>query len=198
VTPKAKPVLGIPDGAYLAQTSPEGLTAFESQCRRLQHAGYVVRRIPTLANIEAIIQRHTWMISYEMAQVHKEWFPKHESLYRPHTARIFRDGKKVTSQQLNAGRNGILQLRDEMETLMKKEGIDLWICPSALGPAPEGIGSTGNAAMSWPWTHSGIPSLSLPAGSFANGLPSGIQFVAGFMDDERLLAWARDLEKVFG
>jgi Asp-tRNA(Asn)/Glu-tRNA(Gln) amidotransferase A subunit family amidase len=47
--------------------------------------------------------------------------------------------------------------------------------------------------MNLPWTHSGLPAVSLPAGTNEAGLPLGIQLAARFEEDERLLAWAERL-----
>jgi Asp-tRNA(Asn)/Glu-tRNA(Gln) amidotransferase A subunit family amidase len=50
--------------------------------------------------------------------------------------------------------------------------------------------------MNFPWTHAGLPSVSLPAGRSRSGLPLGLQLVARFGVDEQLLAWARALEEI--
>lgn len=55
-------------------------------------------------------------------------------------------------------------MRLELEDLMRRHSIDLWISPAALGPAPEGIEATGSPAMNLPWTQAGLPTISLPAG----------------------------------
>jgi Asp-tRNA(Asn)/Glu-tRNA(Gln) amidotransferase A subunit family amidase len=68
-------------------------------------------------------------------------------------------------------------------------GVDVWIAPAAPGPAPEGIDSTGDPVMNLPWTHSGLPTVTVPAGTL-DGLPLGLQCGARYQDDERLLAWA--------
>jgi Asp-tRNA(Asn)/Glu-tRNA(Gln) amidotransferase A subunit family amidase len=47
--------------------------------------------------------------------------------------------------------------------------------------------------MNLPWTHAGLPTVGLPAGT-VDGLPVGVQFAARFGADEQLLAWADDLE----
>jgi Asp-tRNA(Asn)/Glu-tRNA(Gln) amidotransferase A subunit family amidase len=189
-TPDRAPVLGVPEGAYLEQASPEGLEAFEQQVVTLEQAGYIVRRVPALDDIAAITERHTWMATAEMAAIHADWFPAHQAKYRPVTAETYQRGTQVTTEQLAAGRESRMKVRTEIQGLMDAHGIDLWVCPPAPGPAPEGIQSTGNPAMNLPWTHTGMPAITVPAGKAANGLPLGLQCVARADADESLLAWA--------
>jgi len=80
-------------------------------------------------------------------------------------------------------------LREELTTLMDAFDLDLWLSPAAPGPAPRGLDYTGDAIMNLPWTHSGLPTLSLPAGKNAAGLPLGLQVTARWYADEVLLAW---------
>ena len=79
---------------------------------------------------------------------------------------------------------------------MTSSGIDLWVCPAAPGPAPAGIHATGDPIMNLPWTHAGMPAVTLPAGRASNGLPLGLQLVARFGEDETLLAWAELLDNL--
>jgi len=48
-----------------------------------------------------------------------------------------------------------------------------------------------------PWTHAGLPTVTIPAGIAANGLPLGLQCASAYGMDERLLQWAVGLEGVF-
>ena len=80
---------------------------------------------------------------------------------------------------------------------MAESGIDLWICPSAPDVAPHGIDATGSPKMNMPWTHSGLPALSLPAGRGMLGLPIGLQLVGRYGADECLLAWSAEMEPLF-
>jgi Asp-tRNA(Asn)/Glu-tRNA(Gln) amidotransferase A subunit family amidase len=79
--------------------------------------------------------------------------------------------------------------------LMETFGLDVWISPAAPGAAPEGLDYTGDAIMNLPWTHAGLPTLSLPAGKNAEGLPLALQVTARWYADEELLAWCADLEE---
>lgn len=194
-SPSGPPVLGIPEGPYLGQMPPEYLQAFEEQVKALSGEGFLVRRVPALTDIEDISFRHRRMVAAEMALEHRQWFQEYRALYRPKTAQLILEGLDVEEGDLESARAGRLKLRQEIQSAMDSKGIDLWVTPAALGPAPEGLDSTGSPAMSLPWTHAGMPALSLPAGAASNGLPLGLQFVARYMDDERLAAWSAPLER---
>ncbi len=190
------PTLGVPDGPYLEQASAEGLAAFEYQLSLLKKAGYTVRRVKVLEDIDSINRRHSRLVFAEMAGVHSEWFDHYESLYRPRTASAIREGQEVSAEELPVLRDSPTKLRSDLETLMVQAGIDVWVCPSAPGPAPEGITSTGSPLMNLPWTHAGMPAISLPAGHASNSLPLSLQCVGAFMADESLLEWTIPLAKV--
>ncbi len=194
----ALPVLGVPEGPYLAQASPEGLAAFEKQLTHLEEAGYTLRRVTAMEDIEVINRRHSRLVFAEMARVHAAWFAQYESLYRPRTAAAIREGQEVSLEELHLARAGIVKLRAQLEALMLQARIDLWVCPSSPGPAPEGLASTGSPLMNLPWTQAGLPAISLPAGRAANGLPLGFQCVGASMADERLLKWATPMSEIVG
>lgn len=191
-----RPVLGIPEGAYLAQASPEGSEAFARQVAILETAGYEIRRLPVLDDIDAINERHGLIQAAEMAIEHAPWLDAHLQDYRPRTREILLRGRQIDSGKLDSARAGREQLRSELAMTMRQAGIDLWICQAAKGPAPRGLASTGDPAMNLPWTHAGMPVLSLPAGR-VGGLPLGLQCVAPYGQDEKLLGWAQDLAAAF-
>lgn len=193
----ALPVLGVPDGPYLAQASPEGLAAFEKQLSMLEQAGYRVKRIKAMSDIDTINQRDRQLVFAEMAQVHATWFAAYETLYRPRTVAAIREGQQVGAEALATARMGRALVRAKLQVLMSQNAIDLWVAPAAPGPAPEGIETTGNPVMNLPWTYAGLPTITLPAGKAENGLPLGLQCVADFMADEQLVAWAEKLGSVF-
>lgn len=195
VNPTKCPVLAIPDGAYLQQST--ALDAFEQQVQTLESAGYSIKRIPLFDDIDTIDGYHQDMIAYELAQEHADWFKEYSDLYRPRTADLIRVGQTISVERRNAGRENRLNLRDRLHNIMNDHNIDLWICPAAPDVAPEGIHATGSPAMNMPWTHSGLPSVTVPAGTGDKGLPLGLQLCARFDADESLLIWAQGIELLF-
>jgi Asp-tRNA(Asn)/Glu-tRNA(Gln) amidotransferase A subunit family amidase len=196
--PTSKPVLGVPEGPYLERASAEGLAHFRAVCARLQGAGLVVKSVPAMPDFEEIYARHNLIVAAEAAQVHQEWYAEYGDRYHPKTAELIERGKQVSSEQLEKARNGRSQLRRQLIQLMAREGIDLWLSPAAPGPAPAGLDSTGDPVMNLPWTHAGLPTLSLPAGKNEQGLPLGLQLTAHWYEDEKMLDWAADMEQVAG
>jgi Asp-tRNA(Asn)/Glu-tRNA(Gln) amidotransferase A subunit family amidase len=192
--PSTLPVLGVPTGPYLEQAEPEGLKGFEQHLSKLEAMGCKIKRVPAFQHIGDLNTLHRRTVFAEFAREHAEIYTMHAPLYRKRTAEIIEIGKKVGDEELAAGRANCLSLRRELDEAMTRAGIDLWVCPSALGPAPEGIQATGDPNMNLPWTHAGMPAITLPAGKARNGLPLGLQFVAPFGADEQLLARCRLLE----
>lgn len=68
--------------------------------------------------------------------------------------------------------------------------VDFIVTPSAPGPAPEGLASTGSSVFNRVWSLLGWPALHLPTGVNDKGLPVGVQWVAGPDEDHALLGWA--------
>jgi len=188
----ARPVLGVPDGPYLAQTEPEALAQFEAFLIRLQEVGYAVRRVPAFPDIQALNLLHRRLVFAEFAGEHADSFAAHAARYRPRTREAIEIGQTVSDEELAAARTHGTTLRAELEQQMEAAGIDLWICPPAPGPAPVGIHATGDPNMNLPWTHAGLPAITVPTGQAIDGLPLGVQLVGRFGADEQLLAWAQD------
>jgi Asp-tRNA(Asn)/Glu-tRNA(Gln) amidotransferase A subunit family amidase len=190
-----KPTLGIPEGPYLERISKEGLAHFSQTVARLEAAGLAVKPVAALADFEAIYTRHNLLVAAEAAQIHMDWFSQFGELYHWKTAELIQRGQRVTEEELAGARNGRLQLRQELMTLMAEHDLDLWISPPALGAAPEGLDSTGDPVMNLPWTHAGLPTLTIPAGSNTIGLPLGLQVTGHWFEDELLMVQGRMIER---
>ncbi len=188
------PTLGVPVGPYLELAKPEARRALEEQLERLASGGCQIRYLPALRDIEEVAGRHLRLIAKEFEQVHESWFREHGSVYRPASTMLMERASGYAEDSIEVGRASGESLRSELEALMDAHDLDAWACPAATGGAPQGLQSTGDAAMNLPWTHARLPAVSLPAGNSPDGLPLGLQLAARRGTDERLVAWAQQLE----
>lgn len=193
-TPTQKPIIGIPEGPYLACASDYALACFNDLCQSLTDAGYELRRVRVMDDFQEIRNRHDAIMSYDASQVHKDWFDKYETLYSAKFSDLIKRGRSVSNlQSLLSARDG---LRVSITQAMEENQIDIWVCPPAVGPAPKGLDSTGDPVMCLPWTQIGFPAVNIPTTKNEAGLPMGLQLVGKWDSDESLLAWAEDIEKV--
>jgi Asp-tRNA(Asn)/Glu-tRNA(Gln) amidotransferase A subunit family amidase len=195
-TTARKPALGIPEGPYLASASDYALARFNAICDSLTQAGYELRRVPVMDDFQELRNRHDVIMSAEAAEVHADWFKQHQDLYSPKFIELIKRGQAVTSPQLKDAFGARDAFRDQMTQTMNDNNVDLWICPPTVGPAPQGLDSTGDPVMCLPWTQIGFPAMNLPAGKNDEGLPMGFQIVGRWNSDEAVLRWASDLEKI--
>lgn len=196
--PGLKPVLAVPEGEFMRHLSAEAREAFADQCSRLKEAGYSVLQVevPWDGQAEDIFRRMIDLLRGEMARYHQAWYESYADRYGPDTTKAIDTGRAIPEGRLAELRSDREELRERLKRKMQGAGVDLWITPSSWGAAPEGFAVTGSSGMTGPWSYAGLPAISLPAGSAANGLPLGLQCVAGWNDDERLVAWARGIGPV--
>lgn len=195
-----RPVLGAPATQYLNQAEPAGAAAFERQLAQLAAAGYEIRHTDFLADIKEINERHSLINCVEFAETHAEWFASHESFYSAGTADAIRLGPTMDRPLLAPARDEHRSFRSVVDAELARNGVDVWISPAATGPAPASIETTGDATMNLPWTHGGLPTITVPAGCVDGGagvpLPVGLQCAARFGADEELLGWAGPIAAV--
>jgi Asp-tRNA(Asn)/Glu-tRNA(Gln) amidotransferase A subunit family amidase len=195
VDPDDRPVLGVVEGPYVEQATEAGRAGVEAGADALDDAGYEVRRVPMLDDIEEVNDSHDALAAAEFALTHAEWYAEYGEEYAPETVDLIERGRAVAVEELSAARAARLDLRDRIAERAREAGVDLLCSPAAPGPAPEGIDDTGDPIMNLPWTNAGVPALTVPCGRVGD-LPLGLQVTAPFGDDEALLAWGEDIAAV--
>ncbi|MFD1572361.1 amidase [Halorubrum laminariae] len=195
--PTETPTIGVPAGPYLEQASDLALDAFEDHLDELDAAEYDIVRVDAMADIDAINERHQRLVAADAAVAHEEWYREYGERYAEETSELIAEGLEATMETVAVGRRSRGELRGDLTDLMDEHGIDLWIAPAAPGPAPEGIDSTGDPIMNLPWTHAGLPTVTVPASETDDGLPLGVQFAGRFDADEDVIRWSHGIADAF-
>ncbi len=192
------PSLGVPTGPYLEQAGPIMAAHFEGVLARLAEAGCAVQHVPALPDFAEIADRHRAIVAAEAARVHAVWYAEFGQRYHPKTRELIERGQAISDDALAVMVADRARLRADLEQLRQAHAIDLWIAPSAPGPAPYGLESTGDPIMNLPWSFAGLPALNLPTGFTPDALALGTQLVGGWWQDAALLAWAQRIEGTLG
>jgi Asp-tRNA(Asn)/Glu-tRNA(Gln) amidotransferase A subunit family amidase len=192
--PGTRPTIGAVTGTYLEQTDAAGREHFEAHVRRLEEAGFEVRRLDPFPDIEDVNRRHNCLVAAETALSHDEWYPTYGDRYATKTRELIEEGRDVDVGELADARASRSVLRKAVHETIADQGVDVLVSPGAPGPAPEGLDTTGDPIMNLPWTHSGLPTITLPASKTHSGLPLGLQCSARYGYDEWLLAWCEQVQ----
>ena len=116
-------------------------------------------------------------------------------LLSPVLVNMIEEGRRISGIEYVAALDARARYYASIEEIVINHGTIL--TPAALGPAPEGLDSTGNPIFCAFWTYLGVPAVSLPLLEL-DGLPIGVQLVGLRRDDGRLLRTANALIRQLG
>lgn len=179
--------IGTVRGTYLEQASREVRDNYADTLEMLARRGYQCVEIDPFGDIERLNTKHRRLIAAEFAQNHKALYREYRDLYSLHSQELYELGMQVQSDELAALKQEQLNLRLSLMEIMVAKSISVWVTPATTTTAPLGLESTGSPLMSLPWTNAGLPSLTVPNGMDAEGLPFGLQIIGAWQDDLRLL-----------
>ncbi len=131
---------------------------------------------------------HKTIMEAEMAAgLDREWEQGRDRLSASLREQLGR-GREVRALDYQKALARVPRLRDELDALFA--GFDAVLTPATAGTAPP-MATTGDPAFGTLWTLAGLPSISLPLLTGADGLPLGVQLVGPRGGDARLLRTAR-------
>jgi len=182
--------LGAPDP--MPDVEPAMAAAFQHALSRLRRAGLSIRSIDIAGMLARLDEASTTVMFYEGARFHHQRCQQHGSRLGE-LADMVRDGLLISGECYDEARRYIAECKASMTELYKATPVIL--VPSATGPAPRGLASTGDARMNAPWTALGTPAISIPL-PVGDGLPLGLQLTADHGEDARVLRTAVRLQVV--
>ncbi len=189
------PVIGFCRTPAWDHASGDTQALLERTASQLAAAGAVVKDVAPAP--PDILEHHHRIFAFEAARNYAYEYEVHGDKLSP----ALRDGL------LKAGRE--LPLSAYIEAIETAEMFrarlddvfaeyDALLAPSAVGEAPEGLDSTGDARFNAIWTLAWTPCVTLPAGAGQKGLPLGVQLVGARFRDEALLDAAAWVEARLG
>jgi Asp-tRNA(Asn)/Glu-tRNA(Gln) amidotransferase A subunit family amidase len=162
---------------------------------RLARAGATVEDVKLPPSFRAVHAAAHLIMRSDTASIHADLYARKADLYRPAIRSAIEMGMLLPGDLYVRSLRIRRQFRRELAPLLA--GYDVLLTPTTPAPAPEGM-ATGDPLFQVPWSLSGLPSITLPCGLAASGLPLGIQLVSGAFTEPALLAVAAWCEDVLG
>ncbi len=184
-----KPRLGFFRSPAWDQAEPAAREALEAFVKKL--GGCVEEiRIPAL---DGIIQHHAKVMAAENSGYYGPLLERNPEGVSPNLTERLRNAAKVPAGDYVRSLAARDVLYREVERVLGDYSAIVTL-PSC-GPAPKGLGSTGNAVFNAMWTYLGVPCVTLPLMT-VDGMPCGVQLIGKRRDEGRLLSVARSVEEM--
>jgi Asp-tRNA(Asn)/Glu-tRNA(Gln) amidotransferase A subunit family amidase len=132
----------------------------------------------------------TRIMSFEMARALVFERTRFSKKLSPQLSQQLSEGAQIPYEQYQKDLMKAQAARFAIAQLFDNE-VDILIAPSAPGEAPLAKEGTGNPVFCRGWTLSGLPCINLNISSGPNGLPVGVQLIAGPGKDRFLMSAAR-------
>ncbi|HEY4978002.1 MAG TPA: amidase [Candidatus Acidoferrum sp.] len=181
---------GVPDP--LQEVEPEMAKAFAHALLILRKNGVTIQPVQMGDMLEKLSNINEMIMFYEGARFHKQRYEQYGERLED-LAGLVRDGLKIPDEKYDEGMRYIAECKLRVAELMKSTPV--MVVPAAPGPAPLGLGSTGNAKMNAPWTALGTPAISIPM-PVEPALPLGLQLTAECGQEARLLRTAVRVQNI--
>lgn len=170
--------------------------AFEACLSKLEESGIAVERVALPDSFAAAPEATLTVLAFEAAQVHRERHSEHGNRIGAKLTELVERGLKVDEPTYRTAATAIHKAGEDFEAWCTQHPVTA--TPAALGPAPEGLESTGDPRGNAPWTSLGVPALALPFGETADGLPLGLQLSAARGEEGAVLRAGLDCERILG
>ena len=178
--------------APLGVLDPAMRDALDTTRTRLEASGAIVDDFPEEQLIADLAVAHPVVMAYEAARERAEELAAADRLSVP-LAGLLRTGAETSRSDYEAALGLIARGRERVAQLLGS--YDVVVGAAAPGPAPRGLGATGDPVLSRPWQALGLPVVTVPGLRDAAGMPLGIQVVGHGLREDELLASACTVEQ---
>jgi aspartyl-tRNA(Asn)/glutamyl-tRNA(Gln) amidotransferase subunit A len=144
------------------------------------------------AAFDEVVARHRTVMAVEGAAFHEPRLRRHPDDYAPNIRALLEEGLATPAPEYARCKEHQRQLTTEV--LACFEGVDALLAPATPGAAPP-ANSTGDPAFNSPWSYTGLPVVSFPAGWSPERLPLAVQLVGRPWGEAGLFAaaaWCED------
>jgi Asp-tRNA(Asn)/Glu-tRNA(Gln) amidotransferase A subunit family amidase len=187
---------------WLDRAEKSALDTIDRAQDLLAQAGAEVRELVLPDAYGSLVQAHERMQEFEAARSYSAEYEQHRDMLDARVLEIIENGRRMCAGQYLELLEHANQARCTFENVIGD--ADCIATAAAPGEAPLGwhaLGSKfqnmGDTALSRAWTLLHVPVVTVPCHRGPANMPIGIQFIARFGEDQRLLRIARWAEQMF-
>ena len=187
--------------------APDYTQSLVQAVRVLQGLGAQMVPVTMPARLREYLPAWAVLCQVEAAEAHRAWFPEHAAVYGPFFRQWLEQGRAFEAIDYVHAHHLRLQCAGDLHAMMRD--IDLLLCPStpreafvvtpgfSYGPIPPGR-DPWHARYTAPFNFSGLPTLSVPCGLSATGLPLSLQFVGHALREDQMVGAGHVFEQETG
>lgn len=201
-------LLGMPKEFFGDIVEPEVRAAVARGIETLEKRGARVKEVslPQLRETEDAGNQIAWA---EATLYHQQagWFPAHAGEYGEDVRTRLEMGTTVTAVNYLKARAFRERFKEQLLETFSVNGLDALVVPTTPIAAPrigeDSVLITGSShptralllRLNRPANLAGVPAITVPCGLTKNGLPIGLQFIAGWIEEPLMLDIARTFEQ---
>ena len=192
---QSPPRLGLMRQYFYDRCNNEVRAHTDSVAQKLAAAGATVEEVEAPPSFSYVLGAHRVLSNTECAAYHEEVFRQRKDDYSPQIRANIEMGMLTPGvRYLQASRLRRVVSRELNEIASRYDAL---LVPTAPSEAPD-TSTTGDPALQVPWTFAGMPTIGIPSGLSANGLPLGVTLATPLLEEEKMFAVASWCEEVLG
>ena len=143
---------------------------------------------------EKAIDSHITIMNGGIRSSLKVHYENNKSKLHPYTIERIENGINLKASDYIDALQNAKKMKLKIKNLFSQ--YDAIITAAAPGQAPRDLTTTGNAVFNGYWTMLGVPAISLPMLKGKDDLPIGIQVIAPWKEDSKLLSLSKSLLRI--
>lgn len=180
------------DWPPMSRVEPGMADAFGSTVELLTSAGIRMEHAERPSFFDPLPATLRTVMAFEAVREHGSRYRVHGTRMGVRLAELLDEGQQIQPQTYESAFRVLRAARVSFAAWARRHRIIA--TPSAPGPAPPGLDSSGDPRCNAPFTALGAPAVSIPMPTPRDQLPMGLQLVASQGDDAFLLSTAETCE----
>jgi len=179
--------------AFFREADAEVRSVCEAAVGRLSNAGAIVGHGALDFDFDELRRRHRTIMAVEAAEYHLQRHAEQPNSFGPAIRSLIAEGLATPIAAYQSALAN--QMEDQRRATNLFAEVDVLLTPATNTAAPASLSTTGDPRFNSPWSYLGLPTLSLPCGLTAGGMPVAIQLVEPAMGESLLFSIASWCER---